>query len=101
MSSQTNEPEKPRLQLEFAGDGPGSRVRTAVGAADSDFHIDPSRLPPVPWWFRILKRWRKITYSETFSGLPVEFALSLLEKAEIPPLYRLGLGVKWGFIDPV
>ena len=36
---------------------------------------------------------------ELFGFLPLEFALSLLEKAGVPPLYRLGLGFQWNFLD--
>jgi hypothetical protein len=96
-----NDAELPKLQLETAGGGPGSRVKTAVATGDHDFHIDRSVLPNAPWWFDILRSWKKISYSQLFCTLPLEVALSLLENAQIPPLYRLGLGLKWGFLDPV
>lgn len=99
MFKQLNEANEPRLQLEVAGGGPGLRRRTAIAAGDDASYIDPSVLPNAPWWFGILRSWQKLDYSGVFCTLPLEVALSLLEKAKIPPLYRVGLGLKWGFID--
>ncbi len=100
MFDELNEADKPRLQLEVAGGGPGTRIRTAIAAGDDASHIDSAVLPNAPWWFGILKSWQKLDYSGVFCTLPLEVALRILEKAGIPPLYRLGLGLKWGFIDP-
>jgi hypothetical protein len=89
----------PQPQHEYAGGGPGSRFRTAIGAADNNSRMDPSTLPDPPWWFALAGPWIKVDYMPTFRALPTEIALSLLEKAQVPPLYRLALGLQWGFID--
>jgi hypothetical protein len=94
-----HQPYQPQPQHEYAGGGPGSRIRTAIGAADNSSHIDPSTLPDPPWWFTLARPWIKVDYKPTFRALPTEVALSFLEKAQVPPLYRLALGVHWGFID--
>jgi len=52
--------EEPKLQLELAGGGPGSRVRTAVGAGDEDFRIDRTVLPEPPFWFRFFRNGAKL-----------------------------------------
>jgi hypothetical protein len=90
---------QPQPQHEYAGGGPGSRIRTAIGASDNDFYMDPSTLPDPPLWFVFVRPWLKLDYKQLFCTLPMEVALSLLEKARVPPTYRLALGLQWGFID--
>ena len=97
MLEESNDEHQPRLQHEYAGGGPGSRIRIAVGAGDNSFIIDSSVLPDPPWWFLFVNPW--LNYKERFCLLPLEFALLLLERTHVPPLYRLGLGFQWGFLD--
>jgi hypothetical protein len=93
----SNDDQQLRLQLECAGGGPGSRIRTAIGSEDHNFYMDRTVLPDPLWWFSFVEPW--LSYKELFGFLPLEFALSLLEKAGVPPLYRLGLGFQWNFLD--
>lgn len=95
--SHDDEEQKPRLELEYSGSGPGSRIKTAIGAGDDNSQIDPSVLPDPPWWFSFVDP--RINYRSLFCTLPLEVALKLLEEVEVPPLYRLGLGFQWGFLD--
>ncbi len=93
------EPYKPEMQLECSGGGPGARGRTALGMDDSGLPLDRSELSEVPWWFVPFVRWVRHIYESEFSTMSTLRALTLLESAGIPPLYRLGLGVRWQFAD--
>ncbi len=93
------EPYKPELQLEFAGGGPGSRGRTALGYEEFGQPLDRSELAEVPWWFAPFVEWNRQNYESEFSTMSTQRALTLLGSAGIPPLYKLGLGLRWQFSD--
>ncbi|HEY9776815.1 MAG TPA: hypothetical protein V6C81_23835 [Planktothrix sp.] len=92
---------KPRLQLEYSGAGPGNKGRTALGYSEGDGFpsIDATQLPEPPWWFGLVKACRNLDYSRVLRGCPLLIALHVLERAGVPPIYRLGLGFQWNFID--
>ncbi len=93
------EPYKPELQLEYAGGGPGSHGRTALGYEEFGQPLDRSELSEAPWWFVPFAEWNRQKYEIEFSTMSTRRALTLLEAAGIPPLYRLGLGLRWQFGD--
>lgn len=97
-----DEPERPKLQLELAGDGPGTNRPTRVGAGhkggEPDF--DRTGLPPEPWWWRFVGSSTRANYRQFFQKQAQDTALRILESAGVPPLYRLGLGLLWDFIIP-
>lgn len=90
-----------RLELLLQSDGkpPEPPIRTAVGLYDDNHWIDASVLPEPPWWFKFVDFFVRLEYVSVLRPIPLEFALTLLSDADIPPLYRLGLGLRWGFID--
>ncbi len=97
-------PPKPKLQLEPAGGGPGTRRPTAIGTGDfsaDGSHIDLTGLPDAPWWFLGLAPFLTRKFKSQFEALPLDEAMAILHHAKIPPTYRLGLGLRWGFLDPV
>ncbi len=99
MFAESDDDYRPQPQVEYSGGGPGARILTAVGAAGDRPYIDPSTLPDPPWWFVLAKPLLKLHFEKSFCRLPIEVALSTLERAGVPPLYRLALGLHWGFID--
>lgn len=62
--------------------------------------FDGAQLPENPWWFSFIEPFVKSRYRKYLASLPIEGALKILESVHVPPLYRLGLGLKWGIIDP-
>lgn len=94
------ERQEPELQLEYAGNGPGSRPPTAIGAQyfGEGPEIDKTGLADPPWWFRLYAPFLIPKFREYFEELALPHALKLLECADVPPVYRLGLGLRWGFI---
>ncbi len=94
------EPYKPEMQLEYAGGGPGARGRTALGMDDSGPPLDRRRLPTPPWYAFPFGKWRLKGFRKLFGGFPLKTAMFVLKQHEVPPLYRLGVGLRWGFIDP-
>jgi hypothetical protein len=91
------ESRKPKLQLEPAGGGPAARGRTALGYEDPAQPLDRRRLPTPPWWTFV--KWRVKAYRELFAGFDLRKAMFLLKQFEVPPLYRLGVCLRWGLID--
>lgn len=98
--SDLHEPPKPDLKLEFAGDGPGQKSITAIGTAGDGPELDRSTLPDPPWWFVFVKGIFKRSFQKSFQKRSLEDAMSTLKILQVPPLYRLGLGLRWGFIIP-
>jgi hypothetical protein len=99
MEGDKDEEYTPDLQLEFAGQGPGSGGRTAIGAhyfGDGP-EIDRTGLKNPPWWFRFYAPFILETYRAYFSKKGYSKSFRILEEANVPPMYRLGLGVKWLF----
>jgi hypothetical protein len=90
----------PKLQLEFAGGGPGSIARTAVGAAGGDNFLSGAWLPYPPWWFFCLDKKQRSLCRNRFHPMPLNEAFACLEAAGVPPISRLAVGLKWGFINP-
>jgi hypothetical protein len=95
--------DKPKLQLETAGAGSGRNRKTAIGAMDWNdfhfhFHFDRAGLADPPWWFLLHGIFLRAQYKRKFRRLPLEQAMAVLESANVPPLYKLGLGLRWGFI---
>jgi hypothetical protein len=96
------ESNKPKLQLEYSsGGGAGKKPRTAIGTESGGGpELDRSGLADAPWWFMFNEFWLRRRYKQHFKSLSIGDAMSILRRAEVPPLYRIGLGVRWGFIIP-
>src|SRR5262249_4806579 len=101
LEAEPSEPFKPRLQTEFSGSGPGNRSKTAIGLEDSGGNIDPSVLDDAPWWFSAIAPFVRSHYRQQFHGWPLKTSMVVLERAGIPPIYRLGLGLRWRLIHPI
>lgn len=100
--SDDNEPlqsNEPRLQLELSGSGPGNGVRTAIGTSDHGDNIDPTLIAEAPpFWFLFLSSLHRSQYYNAFSKADKEEVFKTLEIAEIPPLCRLILAVRWDLL---
>lgn len=94
------EPAKPKLQLEYSGDGPGQKSKTAVATDGGGPELDRSTLPDAPWWFGFVEVLLKRKYQKHFQKLSLTKAMPILKYAGVPPIYRIGLGLRWGFIIP-
>jgi len=90
----------PKLQLEYAGGGPGSVVRKAAGSADGDNFISGEWLPDPPWWFIFLDKKQRSLSRNQFLSKSLNEAFAYLEAIGIPPIPRLAIGIKWGLINP-
>jgi hypothetical protein len=100
-TNQNGDDEKiPKLQLQYSGGGPGSKVRTAVGASSGDNYISGARLPNPPWWFFVFEKKQKDLCRANYHQMPIAEALASLERAGVPPISRLAVGLEWAFIDP-
>jgi hypothetical protein len=95
------EPYHPELQLEYAGGGSGSRPRIALGYDEFGKPIDRSGLPGVPFLFLLFAIWEANKLRKQFEDYSPEKSMCILQHAGVPPLYRLGLGLQWGFIHPI
>jgi hypothetical protein len=67
-----HETDRHKLQMEFAGGGPGSIIRTAIGAdsdGGGDAFLDPAWLPDPAWWFFLLEKKVKVSCREKFQAM--------------------------------
>jgi len=94
------EPEKPKLLLAYSGEGPGSIAKTRIGTGDGGPELERWHLPDPPWWFLFLEPASRFQVRCFFKELPLERSMVFLKKCGVPPLYRVGLGLRWGFIVP-
>lgn len=98
--AEPEEPFKPKLQLESSGGGSDFSGRTALGFEDGGQSLDRTRLPNAPWWTFLNVKWKARHYRKHFARYDLRKAMFILKTYGVPPLYRLGVGLRWGVIDP-